>query len=86
MTDLTAGWNLTAHGCRYCGSRVLQSAIHFMCASCECRCVHNPSGICGCGMFPSARPKGAASGVFMCIGNPARGPSSPAVIVVRFGA
>jgi hypothetical protein len=80
------GWNLTAHACRHCGGRVIQSGVHFICATCESQCAHNPRGICGCGMFPSARPKGRASGLFTCIANPTRGPSSPAAIVVRYGA
>lgn len=80
------GWTLTAHACRHCGGRVLQSGIHFMCATCESRCSRNPAGICGCGMFPCVRPKGSAAGLFACIVNPSRGPSSPAAIVVRYGA
>ena len=84
-TALADGWALTAHACRHCGGRVMQAGVHFMCATCESRCAHNPSGICGCGMFPSARAKGSANGLFTCIANPTRGPSSPAAIVVRYG-
>lgn len=79
-----AGWSLTAHACRFCGGRVLQSGIWFMCATCESRCTYSPVGICGCGMFPSARTK--SSNVFRCIANPTPGPSCPARIVVRYGA
>ena len=80
------GWTLTTHACRFCGGRVLQSGIWFMCATCEARCTHAPIGICGCGIMPAARPKGAPQGPFTCAPNPNRGPSSPAVYVVRYGA
>lgn len=86
MTDGAEGWSLTAHACRHCGGRVLRSGVHFMCANCESRCSHQPSGVCGCGLFPGAKPKGSATGPFACIPNPARGPSSPAAIVIRYGA
>lgn len=79
------GWNLTAHACRHCGGRVLQQGIFFMCATCETRCTHLPSGVCGCGMLPGARPKGSPEGPFTCVANPSKGPSSPAAIVVRYG-
>jgi hypothetical protein len=81
----TTGWALTPHACRHCGGRVLQSGIHFMCATCESRCTHLPNGICGCGMLPGATPKGEQRGPFTCVANPSKGPSSPAAIVVRYG-
>lgn len=80
------GWSLTAHACRHCGGRVLRSGIYYLCATCESRCSHNPSGICGCGMLPGAKPKNSPQGPFVCTPNPARGPSSPAAIVIRYGA
>lgn len=80
------GWSLTAHACRYCGGRILRSGIYFMCATCEARCSHASTGICGCGMTPDVRPKGSPQGPFVCTGNPTRGPSSPAAIVILHGA
>ena len=84
-TEPPAEWTLTAHACRHCGGRVMQSGLHFVCATCESRCTRVASGICGCGLFPGARPKGSERGLFTCIENPTRGPPSPAAIVVRFG-
>lgn len=81
-----ATWQFTPHACRHCGGRVMRSGILFMCATCEVRCEHRPDGICGCGILPGARPAGMAFGPFTCVPNPARGPSNPAAIGIRYGA
>lgn len=62
----------------------MQSGDLFRCWTCEVECRGAPAGICGCGAMPGARPRGAKRGPLACVPNPARGPASPAAIVVRW--
>ena len=71
----------TAHCCRTCLGPVLQSNSGFVCAVCDATS-EAPEGICGCGIRVAGR--GAKRAMFQCTANPARGPTSPAAVVITF--
>jgi len=77
-----AGFVFTGHACRSCLGRVLRCDETFRCSICEAESHGSPDAICGCGL----RPTGIArQGGFRCAPNPARGPASPAAVVILFG-
>jgi hypothetical protein len=87
------GWTLTAHACRFCGSRVLQHGDVFACATCEAQTRGGPVGICGCGMHLGPVPKTARQIEqmklrkplgFACMPNSKVCDLAPAVIVIGF--
>ena len=66
---------------------MLVAGDRYRCSVCEVECKGRPDGICGCGLLPGRRPMGKArpTSPFRCVANPARGPQSPAAIVISRG-
>lgn len=79
-------WEIDRHACRTCGSAILArrhgTGMLYRCASCAAEALGTPDPICGCGFKPTG--PGRRAGGFRCITNPARGPASPAEIVIAF--
>jgi hypothetical protein len=71
------------HVCRHCLGPILQYDGGFICAVCDAA-AGAVEVICGCGIKVAG--SSARRGFFRCTANPARGPASPAAIVITFGA
>ena len=74
------GYLRVAHCCRTCLGPILHGGQGFICAVCDAAS-EAVEGICGCGI----RVTGSKYPVFRCTTNPARGPASPAAVVITFG-
>ena len=70
------------HACRRCLGPILQSEGGYVCAVCDAA-AEEVEGICGCGIRIMGST--AKRALFQCIANPARGPASPAAVVITFG-
>lgn len=71
----------TDHVCRTCLGPVLEGAAGFTCAVCDAAGA-TPEAICGCGIRVAGQ--GGKRLPFRCTPNPARGPASPAAVVITF--
>lgn len=78
-----AQFHRTDHVCRTCLGPVLEGGGGFICAVCDAA-GDAPEAICGCGI--RVQGPGGRRRLFQCTSNPARGPASPAAVVITFGA
>ncbi|UKJ74249.1 hypothetical protein [Azospirillum brasilense] len=75
---MTGGFALTDHACRFCLSRVLESAGTFLCATCGAESAGRPDPICGCGVVNRETGKR----LLRCALNPTPTPTNPALVVI----
>lgn len=80
MTNI---YELTDHACRQCFGPILHDGERFVCGICSAESTGTVDEICGCGVIVSGNPRKNLG--FRCHPNPARGPQSPARIVIQFG-
>ena len=74
---MTGGFALTDHACRFCLSRVLESAGAFLCATCGAESAGRPDPICGCGAVSDSGKR-----LLRCAPNRMPTATNPALVVI----